>query len=135
MVVQHGFGRGASTVSIVFDKPEYLSKVRDALHDERKKRPSTRFLSPQQISDNDKIPRGKQYSEGLTNKYFKALLLDYISIFLVSMAKIKLNPYQTVIVDSPTFDKVPMCVKYGQVLPLAERENNKGDRLRGLVAC
>ena len=128
MVLQHGFHRGASCVTIVFDKPEFLPRIRDTIHTERKNKTSkTSFVCPSKISDEDAIPHGEIYAEALTDSKYKSLLLDYITVSFTVLAKQQIGPDTKVIIDSPTFGNTPVEVSYQQSKGLCNRANNKGE--------
>jgi hypothetical protein len=127
IVERHGFSRGASCVTLVFDKPDFLPKIRNAIHQERKKGSNTSFTCPSKISDNDSVPHGLQYAEALTDPKYKALLLDYITVSFTVFAKRNLTGPTQLIIDCPTYGQHPHAVTLGSSIPLPNRQNNKGE--------
>ena len=75
----------------------------------------------------DEIPHGRQFSEALTDKKFKSLLLDYISAALITLATSHIPHDSTLIIDSPTYGNVPMSVKNKTIKAFDNRKNSKGE--------
>jgi hypothetical protein len=114
-------------ITLVFDKTMYLPHIRQTIHTERKTRISkTRFTCPLLIRDEDLIPHGELYAEALTDKRFKTMLIDYISLTIPVLAKAHGLDVE-VIIDSPTFGDTPVSIKDGETTPLHARKNNKGE--------
>ena len=126
IVTDLGVKRGISVITVVFDKPSFLPKIRDAIHKERKKGQSTGFVCPSKLTDESNIPHGRQFMEALTDKKFKSLLLHYICASFTSLA-LNMPEGHSLIIDSPTFGKVPVCVQNGVLHQLDKRENSKGE--------
>ena len=106
--------------------------MRETIHEERKKRSSkTSFTCPSGISDSDQVLYGETYSEALKNPKFKTLLLDYITIRFTIHAK-ELNSSKSIIIDSPTFDQIPILIHGGQSVPMPDRKNNHGEADSGV---
>ena len=97
------------------------------MHEERKKGNKTAFTCPTKNSDEDLIPHGQQFVEGLTNKTYKELVLNYVSLAFIALSKSEMNSNQQLIIDSPTFDTVPLIMSNGHSQPMSERSNNKGE--------
>jgi hypothetical protein len=131
MAIEHGFSRGACCVTIVFDKPDFLPKIRAAVHEERK-RGKTAFICPSTIQDDALIPLGQQYVEALNDRKFKGLLLDYITVSFTVLAEMYLSPNQQLILDSPIHGETPVSTTYGRSYAVQDRKNNKGEADSGV---
>ena len=131
IIKELGVSRSAKVITIVFDKSAYLPGIRQTVHEERKQRKmKTKFTCPTVLKDEDQIPHGEIFAEGLTDVRYKSLLIDYISVNFCQLA-CQLESDITVIIDSPTYD-TPIEVKDGQHIPLQERKNNKGEADSGV---
>ena len=127
VVCAYGFDRGAKIVTLVFDKAQYLPRIRDIIHEERSQKHAMPFTCPSQINHGDEVPHGQLFAAALSNEKYKSLLINYLSNALCDTAKCCLKSNESLIIDSPTFDQCPHKVVFGKFSALPERSNNKGE--------
>ena len=127
-IMKLGFNRGASSVTVIVDKKDYLPPVRNIVHAERKAKSKndSSLYSKYEISDSFACLHGSDYSAALHNMSFKQKLVDYITSKFNEKALI-LNPGQKLILDTPPTKTVPLRVSDGQSGQCSERKNNKGE--------
>ena len=128
VILKLGFNRGASTVTVIVDKTDYLPPVRNIVYAEKKAKSKndSSLYSKYEISDSSACLHGSDYSAALHNMSFKQKLIDYVTSKFNEKALL-LNPGQTLILDTPTTKTVPLRVSDGQSDQCSERKNNKGE--------
>lgn len=105
-MVSLGFSRGAGRVTIVVDKPEYLSPPRLLLHQIRQKKvgihsgTTVEFTQPSGL-----LPRGKEYASALSLPNFISKLLAYVTDCFIEIAKQNLVTGQSVLIDSAALEQ------------------------------
>ena len=112
VVLKLGFNRGASCVTVIIDKPDYMPKIRDIIHKERKAKLKSNSTSSYQrlnISDNLACLHGTEYTAASQDPIFKTKLIDYITVKFKENA-IYLNSSETLILDTPHTKTVPLLV-------------------------
>ena len=77
-MIKLGTQRGANVIRIVVDKPEYLLKPRDLLHESRSEKTGKLSVADCSISDNDIIPQCKKYQQMLANDRLKKKIISYV---------------------------------------------------------
>ena len=65
-------------IRIVVDKPEYLPKPRDLLHESRSEKTGKLNVADCNISDNDIIPQCKKYQQMLANNRLNKKFISYV---------------------------------------------------------
>ena len=78
IVIKLGTQRGANVIRIVVDKPAYLPKPRDLLHESRSEKTGKLDVADCNISDNDIIPQCKKYQQMLANDRLKKKFISYV---------------------------------------------------------
>ena len=131
VVMKLGFKRNAEVVTLVIDKPDFLPLIRSLLHSERKTKQSKVNVKtpPTEIKLDDPLLFGQNYATALQNKVYKVEIINILSTGLMEKAKEFHHSLQDkqVIIDSPTFGKVPKVICNGEVENLVTRANNKGE--------
>ena len=132
VVLKLGFYRGASCVTVVIDKPEYMPKIRDIIHKERKSKlkasvnHNSHTYQKINISDNLTCLHGTEYTSALQDSVFKTKLIDYITAKFKEKA-MEMNNSKTLILDTPYTKSDPILVSAGETRNCSERENEKGE--------
>ena len=78
IVIKHGVQRGAEVIRIIVDKPAYLPKPRDLLHQKRSGITGKLNLDDCTIADDELIPQCNRYQQMLANGNLKQSLISYI---------------------------------------------------------
>ena len=126
-----GYHRGAQTVTIVIDKPEYLSPIRSIIHKERKHKlkNTAQEVDKVNITDDGYVPHGTQYTSALQISNFKSKLITYLVNTFTQMALDKCQNTKLIIDYKGKF---PLSIFGGKVDNMVDRCNNKGEADSGI---
>ena len=122
VILKYGFNRGASVVTIVVDKAQFLSPIRQIIHTERKKGKGAIKELDVNISDEKPALHGTKHAQALQNPIYKQNLIHYLKEQFISLAD---NLNGTLIIDC--IHKIPIIVRNGSFSECEERSNTKGE--------
>ena len=78
IVIKLGTQRGANVIRIVVDKPSYLPKPRDLLHENRTGKTGRLNVDECKIGADETIPQCKKYQQMLANENLKKQFISYV---------------------------------------------------------
>ena len=77
-MINLGLKRGAKVIRIVVDKPAYLPRPRDLLHENRTDKTGKLNVDECTIGDDHIIPQGRKYQQMLANAILKQKFISYL---------------------------------------------------------
>ena len=125
IVLKLGIHRGAKVIRIVVDKPEYLPKPRDLLHDKRSGNTGILNADDCNIRDDQIIPTCTKYQQKLANANLKQKLISYIMNQFIKFGSDNPMPVQ-IILDYADLD-CPCSVYLGGKSSLLMLKNTNGE--------
>ena len=125
VIMKYGFNRGAALVTIVIDKQDFLPPIRQAIHNERKKKGKKASKQPD-LRIGDAIPalHGTEHANALQNPAYKKRLITYLKEQFIKLA-CENKPKGTLILDC--LQEMPLSVTNGHVQHETVRSNTKGE--------
>ena len=112
----------ACSIYIVIDKPDFLPPPRALVHASRSKKTSHTGPTPP-IGSTLSVPHGSEYLSLLNVPYFKAALIEYLTLQFVTKAQQQLT---SIVVDSPSLYNPKSISKHG-VVELPSNEQREAD--------
>ena len=86
-MIKLGIQRGANVIRIVVDKPTYLPKPRDLLHEDRSDKTGKLTIDDCSIGPDETIPQCIKYQQMLANKDLKRKFITYIMDEFIKFGK------------------------------------------------
>ena len=128
VIMKLGFDRGATFVSVVIDKAQFVPPIRQIVHDERKGKGKGKDISKDvpegDIGDELPCVNGKVHTQSLKNQDYKLNLITYLREKFIVMACERLKG-ETLLLDC--LEDTPLEIKNGNVSPNTDRINTKGE--------
>ena len=127
IVIKHGVQRGAEVIRIIVDKPAYLPKPRDSLHQKRSGITGKLNLDDCTIGDEEMIPQCTRYQQMLANGTLKQTLISYIMTKFIKFGSDNPMTVQLVL-DYQDLD-CPCSIYMGgkSDLPMLKNKNGEAD--------
>jgi hypothetical protein len=125
-VVVHKVGLlRACRVIIAIDKPQYLPKPRELVHDARKSAHRQDDVpDASQIESNNKVPHGLSFGAALSNADYKATLIQMVVDYFICIGQKRLSPGENLTIDS-AYKSV--CIEKDTVFDLDKNEIGEAD--------
>lgn len=124
-MIKLGIQRGANVIRIVVDKPAYLPKPRDLLHENRSDKTGKLNVDDCNIGADEMIPQCTKYQQMLANEDLKKRFISYITNQFIKFGEDS-NLSITVIFDYEDID-CPCAIYKGSKINLEILKNENGE--------
>ena len=125
IVIKLGTQRGANVIRIIVDKPQYLPKPRDLLHEKRTGKTGKLNVDECKISANEAIPQCSKYQQMLANEKLKKEFISYLMKQFIKLGEDS-NLSANIILDYEDIE-CPCAIYEGTKIQLEMLKNNNGE--------
>ena len=124
-MIKLGTQRGANVIRIIVDKPQYLPKPRDLLHEKRTGNTGKLNVDECKISANEAIPQCSKYQQMLANQKLKKEFISYLMKQFIKLGEDS-NLSANIILDYEDIE-CPCAIYEGTKIQLEMLKNNNGE--------